>query len=570
MNTFNTTQPCPASGPLDFGRENHSMIRKTNRLGLALLCLLLIDGRVLAASPAEEERSLTELRNTVINLLQALVDKGVLTREQAQAMVHDAQVKAEQQAAAKVAQEKAQEEADKGAVRVPYVPQIVKEEIRKEVVAELGPSVKQEVVNEVSSKDSLRSALPEWVQLMHWSGDVRTRIEGDNYGHSNAQNTYFDYNVINAKGGKDQAGVGALYNTTLDRDRLRVRVRFGFDADLGAGFTAGAYLATGAGEVYITTNQTEGTYGARYQVALDQGYLRWTNDGSGRQLFSAEAGRFARPFLGTDLVWYNDMTFEGIATDYRLNFSSDNAHRHDFFLTLGGFPLQDVTPSSQDKWLLAGQLGADIHTQNDSFLRFGAAYYDYVNIAGRENPPDSTIFNYTAPALVQKGNTMFDIANSTAATPVNLYALAADFRIVDLMAVADWHVFSHYSMGLTAEALKNIGYNTSQILLRTGAYIPPRTRGYRADLSFGSHAFDTFGSWRAAIGYRYLQRDAVVDAFNDQDFHFGGTDAKGYTATFDYAFNPRVWLRMKYLAADAIDGPPLTIDVWQVDLNARF
>jgi hypothetical protein len=67
-----------------------------------------------------------------------------------------------------------------------------------------------------------------------------------------------------------------------------------------------------------------------------------------------------------------------------------------------------------------------------------------------------------------------------------------------------------------------------------------------------------------------VQRDAVVDAFNDQDFHLGGTDAKGYTLRFDYSINPRVYVRLKYMAADAIDGPPLNIDVWQFDLNTRF
>jgi hypothetical protein len=78
------------------------------------------------------------------------------------------------------------------------------------------------------------------------------------------------------------------------------------------------------------------------------------------------------------------------------------------------------------------------------------------------------------------------------------------------------------------------------------------------------------GTWRAALGYRYLQRDAVVDAFNDQDFHLGGTDAKGYTVTLDFAFNPRVWGRFRYLSANEIDGPPLGIDVWQIDLNTQF
>jgi len=49
-------------------------------------------------------------------------------------------------------------------------------------------------------------------------------------------------------------------------------------------------LATGTGETYVTTNQTLGTYGARYQIAVDQGFIRWTGGSStGRQILTATA-----------------------------------------------------------------------------------------------------------------------------------------------------------------------------------------------------------------------------------------------------------------------------------------
>lgn len=519
------------------------------------------------AAQSDEERSLKELRNTVVNLLQALVDRGVLTREQAEAMVKAAQEKAAAEAATAAKQEK--EEAN--AVRVPYVPQIVKDEISKEVVAELGPSVKKEVVDQVASKGTLRAALPDWVQRMNWSGDVRVRDEGDLFGHDNATNTYLDFNQVNLAGGIGKAGTSAFLNTTDDRNRLRVRVRFGFDTDLGSGFTSGVRVATGAGEVFITTNQTLGTYGQRYQIALDQGYLRWSGAStSGRQILTATGGRFANPWIATDLLWYNDLTWEGVASNYRVNLSDDNDHRHDLFLTLGAFPLGafplfNPNATGKDKWLAGGQIGADLHTEEETHFRIGAAYYDFIHEVGIANAPASTLYNWTAPALFQKGNTLFDISNSTDPT-VNLFALAADYREVDLLATGDTQVFERSLLGFTAEAVKNVGYKAAEVLARTGAYVPARNRGYRADLFFGSSAV----GWRAAVGYRYLERDAVVDAFNDQDFHLGGTDAKGYTLTFDYAINPHVWLRAKYLSANAIDGPPLNIDVWQFDLNGQF
>jgi polyhydroxyalkanoate synthesis regulator phasin len=95
--------------------------------------LLLLAPAVHAADDAAEKQSMEELRNTVINLLQALVDKGLLTREQAQQLVKQAQDKATADAAALAAKNAAQAKEEQNAVRVPYVPQIVKDEISKQV-----------------------------------------------------------------------------------------------------------------------------------------------------------------------------------------------------------------------------------------------------------------------------------------------------------------------------------------------------------------------------------------------------------------------------------------------------
>jgi len=87
----------------------------------------------------------------------------------------------------------------------------------------------------------------------------------------------------------------------------------------------------------------------------------------------------------------------------------------------------------------------------------------------------------------------------------------------------------------------------------------------------------TAGTWRALVGYRYLERDAVMDEFTDSDFHFGGTDARGYYVVGDYGLANRVWLRLRYLSANEIDGPAtvsgpttLGIDTLQIDVNTRF
>src|SRR5215471_3837411 len=114
--------------------------------------LFLMQAPLQAADNAAQQQSMEELRNTVINLLQTLVDKGLLTREQAQQLVKQAQDKAAADAAALAAKNAAQAKEEQSAVRVPYVPQIVKDEISKQVAQEVKPAVVADVVQEAKNE----------------------------------------------------------------------------------------------------------------------------------------------------------------------------------------------------------------------------------------------------------------------------------------------------------------------------------------------------------------------------------------------------------------------------------
>lgn len=522
-----------------------------------------------AQAAADEERRLAELRNTVGNLLQALVERGVISREQAEGMVRDAQTKAEADAAAEMTAREAEEKNDAGAVRVPYVPQIVKDEIRNQVLSELTPAVTKEVIEQAQSTDALASALPDWVRRMRWSGDLRMRGQSDTFAEDNFPNAYFDFLSVNDRGGIGRAGSAAFINTEEDRQRLRARLRFGFDMELGWGWSAAARLATGTLRDPISTNQTLGNTGGRYTVGIDQGYLRWVGQSdTGRQSLGLTGGRMPNPWTSTDLVWDQDLSFEGVSANYRFSISRDDPFARNFYVTIGGFPLQEVELSDHDKWLLGAQTGFDWRTVGGSRLRLGVAYYDFLNIVGQRNAADSTLLDFTAPGFLQRGNTLFDIRNdSDSAT--NLFALAADYQLVNVTASIDWRI-SAYRLSLTADAVDNIGYDQADVFARTGFQVEPRTRGYQSELAFGSARMNDQNAWRASIAYRYLERDAVLDAFTDSDFRLGGTDVKGYILGFDYAVTPRVLARMRYLSGSEIDGLPLGIDVLQLDLNSTF
>lgn len=539
----------------------------TRASALIAAAVLFATAGVQAAEPASAQRNLEELRNTVINLLQGLVDRGVLTREQAGQMVREAQDKAAADAATVAAQEKAEQDA----VRVPYVPEIVKQEIRKQVAADLTREVTTSMEETARAEGWGTSATwPDWVKRMTWSSDIRLRGQADIFPDSNVSGAYVDFQKVNESGGIGKAGLNAFINTTEERERMRLRMRLGFESVLGWGWSMGARVTTGNLKDPVSTNQTLGNSGARYQTGFDLAWLQWSGSTrTSRQSLTATGGRLRNPFVtATDLVFDQDLTFEGVATNYRLGLRRDDPASHFAYLTLGAFPLQEVE-IARDKWLLGGQTGIEWKFEGGSRLRFGGAYYRFENVSGRRNTLDSQLADYTAPAWLQRGNTLFDIRfdndNNT-----NLFALAADYALANAGASFDWRLSPGYRITLAGDYVRNVGYSESRMRARAGFSVPPRVNGYQGEVAFGSAVMSEAHAWRVALGYRYVERDAVLDGFTDSDFHLGGTDAKGYTVGIDYSLTPRVMTRLRYLSANEIDGPPLGIDTVQLDFTASF
>jgi hypothetical protein len=542
---------------------------KTWRAAMASLALALAP--VLASDAADERQSLEELRNTVINLLNALVEQGVISREKAQQMVKAAQDKAAADAAAVA-------KADEGAVRVPYVPQIVKDEIAKQVAEEVKPAVVAGVVQEAKTeKWGIPGALADWLTRTRISGDVTLREEGLFFDKNNVPppNGPLNYYAINQAGGTQAAGENAYLQDQGDRIRTRGRLHLGVESDITDSITAGARLATGNTTDLVSETQTlDGT--APYTIGIDELYIR--ADERNAQKFpwlSVVGGRFLNPYdTPTDLIFHKDLTFTGVAATGRFGLGDGSAEQSHLFFTLGGNQLQEIEFSSQDKYLAAAELGLNVRWGEAQRLRFSGAFYDYFNVTGRLNAPNtltpsSTPFAYTAPQFMRWGNTVFNIANNI--NPgVQLWAYASKFRIADLNATYTLGV-GPYSLNVTADAVRNFGYDTAEVSANYGSYREPRTKGYQAQVSFGYPAVLTRGAWRALVGYRYLERDAVIDEYTDSDFHyFGGTNAQGYYVITDLGVANRVWLRLRYLSANVIDGLTFSVDTLQFDVNTRF
>lgn len=555
---------------------------KRNPLCRVAVALALMAAAAPVWSQDDEASSLEEVRNTVINLLEALVQKGVMTREQAQAMVASAQQKATADAKARADRDAAESDA----VRVTYVPEIVRKQISEQVRAEIKDEVAQDVMAQAKADGwGVPGALPEWIEGVRLYGDVRARTQGDLFASDNATNAYLNVNNVNDKGGIGAAGIDALLNTTEDRNRLVGRVRAGLTAQLGNSFSVDVRLASGNQRSPVSTNQTLGNYGGRWEVNVDKAAVLWNpiNAAHDREL-DLRLGRFANPFVSySEMIWDADLTFEGLSATYALDLFGRSPDRMErgLFLTLGAFPLQEVELSSDDKWLYGAQLGAELPFGSGSRVRFAGGYFAYDNITGIRNTTlNSNVFDYTAPEFVQRGNTLFDIRlSSDPSQSENLLALAGEYELASANVVLDL-AFGETHVMIGGEYVKNLGWQTDDVLKRTngvlylleeaGTPLRERTAGYEAGVTVGRPTLTQLWHWRASASYRYLERDAVLDAFTDSDFHLGGTDAKGIQLGFDLGLSRGAWLRLRYLTANEIDGPPLGIDVWQLDLNGSF
>jgi hypothetical protein len=580
------------------------MDHKKPLLALALLCAA-------GLSHAGEKEELLKLRNTTTNLIKQLVKQGILSDKTANDMIKQAEADADQQVAAAKSAAAPAEKASKEVVpadevRVSYVPEFVKDEIRQQVRSEL----REEVVGDVMQKAKkeqwgLPGALPEWISRFKLSGDIRLREQSSFMASNNSPiGTYTDYPAINANNGNVN-NQNQFVNTTNGRNQGRERVRLGIDAKITDSVDAGMRLATGNISNPISTNQSMGAYGSKYQFNLDRAFLRYNAlDDNHFNWLTVMGGRTPNPFFtgGSEVVWDEDLSFEGIMGTVRHNLLSSDLSSAmggkgpTIFGTAGMFPLQSSTGlSTRDKWMFGGQTGLDWGFDNQDALKLGAAYYDYRNITGKVDPlltnglasNSSAEVIQSAPQFMQYGNSLAPISNTGAGS---LYGLASNYRILNFNALYDLALFSPHHLKFSADYAKNIGFNANDILSHypgmanqivtggavTNALNSAGTYAWQVRADLGWPKFDVAGHWSVFSLYKYVGSDAVLDAYTDSDFHLGGasnlggTNVKGWVVGGNYGLMKNVWLTGKWLSGNMIMGPAYGVDLMQLDINTHF
>ena len=492
---------------------------------------------------------------------------------------------------------------DPAGQRVTYIPEVVKNEMRDQIQQELMAQAREENWGANKTED--------WTSRLIPFGDIRLRSENIFFEDGNNNTGAFpNFAAINSGSPFDTTGnvFSPQYNVDQERYRPRLRARAGAEILLGEGFNAGLRVATGDSNSPTSPNQTlgggQGNF-SKYNLWLDRAFITYdAGPGDGEELLFM-AGRFDNPFFNSEVIFDDDLGFDGFAVRANVKATDDLS----VFGTMGLFPVFNTAlnfaanqssnqPSkfeSTDKYLYASQFGINWKIDEDWTAKVALGYYAFQDIEGKLSSPfvplnssDAGDTDSTRPGFAQRGNTYFPIRNITSHPDNNdgkinqfqYYGLATPFENFTFTAKIDYDGFDSIHLSALAEAIKNVAFDQSALntnAVNNRGSVPDGLGNYDGgDMAYytgfqiGKPQMELFGDWLVSIGYRYVESDSVVDGFADSDFGGGGTNVKGYHLGASLAISPKVRVGMRWMSSDEIAGDPLSSDTFQLDLNAKF
>ena len=558
---------------------------------VALVCLLAVGSPASAqdSAPASADAAaLQQLRATTLALIEALVSQGLLTRDRADALLRQTQAPAPASTAAAGAPPPARwgDPPVRGAAaapvqRVPFLSETARAQLRNEI---------RDDVMAVARTDAwVAGLLPSWPRTLRLGGDVRVRAQSELFGKGNlpaedyrAQNELFS----------NPAWAPDLLNSTQDRHRLTLRARLELAARLSDTASAGLRLSTGTTTGASSSSATLGSQFNKLSVTLDRAFLRWEPS----PLFRLTGGRMATPFVGTDLLWPDDLSVDGLAaqTGYTPRPGLE------FFGTVGAFPLQEFNVDTRDKWLFGIQGGVTWAPDPTALLSVSLGVYDFRRFEGIAETgnalglPTAAQLAGTAPYLSSaypasvrlKGNTLINI-NPPAVTSAPVWGLASKFRPVNLNAALTLQRGATEEVGISVDFVRNSAFDIADIQRRAAdprvSAVSEKTTGWQLRGSLGTPRLAEAGQWQAFAALRRFDRDAWPDGFTDTTWHGGGTNYQGYNLGGGYALDRNLWLGLRWTSTRNLDdgskaaagqsnlqNAPYRLETLQVDLNTRF
>ena len=251
-----------------------------------------------------------------------------------------------------------------------------------------------------------------WYERIQFGGDFRSRYEG-------------------------------FYQTDREaRHRTRFRLRLRIDTQINADTRLQIQIASGDPGTPVSTNQTFTSFFRPKPFNLDRANIRYNPGGSALTL---AMGKFGSPMTRTQMVWDDDLNFEGGYEQVAWELSD----RVDVTLLALQTAVNEVS-RDQDADMLAayGELGFRFgpHRLQVSVADYAFGNVDQVAVGRATGPLNSLLTNQ-----VER-----DAAG-------NIIGLVSDFNMVDTIVQAEFDTGrEHYPLRVLGEYLKNTRAATDQ------------------------------------------------------------------------------------------------------------
>jgi hypothetical protein len=359
---------------------------------------------------------------------------------------------------------------------------------------------------------------------------------------------------------RDEPFFGGPANQSQVRNRERFRLRFNASVKLNDDISGGFSLASGDLNDPISTNQTTNQFYTRKPFAIDRAFISYRPHYF--KPLTLTGGKFTYPWYNTELVWDKDLNPEGLAQTLSWNFEKTPVLRK---IAIVGFelPFAEVAGVSVNNKSIKQSViyGGQLQTiwQLAAWLKFSAygGFYNYHNAdsiafalatASLSNPqtPNSGLLKLSqnsvqnsittiTKATIMTANT--GPANTPTALPTGVSSVqsaqfASKFGLLDALARFDlrspyerWPIAVIGDYVQNTRACANVGHiptvppantATAAFTLSTNAPCDPRQRrGYWLESRFGRT--EEKGDWQFAYTRMFIEREAVLGAFNASD-----------------------------------------------------
>jgi len=379
---------------------------------------------------------------------------------------------------------------------------------------------------EISSKEqtsqqtTFKSMLPDWVQNVKLTGDMRLRFQYQRradrsiVGTTKGDAPYYRGRVRARLNFEDQVN-----------DKLKVIFGIATDGQGGAQGQSGVNFARSNNMSFGGNVAGTSDFG-KDEVVVNRAYAKYTPNAD----TTIMAGKMDNPIWEpqTNFLWDPNITPEGGAIQYQKKINDMLTP----WAMSAAYVLANNKPSYQDDWMWELQGGLKGNLTDKIYYKTAVEYYDIENplrtvMTAAQRSQDATNTETIGSTLTQ-GSYLYNYGSIIGTTA----EIGMNDPLGELLDPLSVGLFRPYipQAGVFGSWVKNTGApNGDNAAWQIGGYM-------------GNSALNGWGTWRVISAYKVIERDAWMDIFPDYDFYTGDTDVAGWRNEMDIGLMKNVYL----------------------------